>query len=177
MYYQPFNELFPEIAEKETRVLISVNHPNLPPDEYALIESYCNEPGCDCRRVFLNVASSRRQKIEAVITFGWENEDFYTEWLGFDDPNVLNELKGPALNTASPQSELAPALLREVTQILQIDGNYVERLKRHYRLFKDAVDNEAIESEEEDSWPPEKIGRNEPCPCGSGKKYKHCCGK
>ena len=23
----------------------------------------------------------------------------------------------------------------------------------------------------------EKIGRNEPCPCGSGKKYKKCCGK
>ena len=23
----------------------------------------------------------------------------------------------------------------------------------------------------------EKIGRNDPCPCGSGKKYKHCCGK
>jgi len=23
--------------------------------------------------------------------------------------------------------------------------------------------------------PSEKIGRNEPCPCGSGKKYKHCC--
>ena len=22
-----------------------------------------------------------------------------------------------------------------------------------------------------------KIGRNEPCPCGSGKKYKNCCGK
>ena len=24
---------------------------------------------------------------------------------------------------------------------------------------------------------PPKIGRNQPCPCGSGKKYKHCCGK
>jgi preprotein translocase subunit SecA len=23
----------------------------------------------------------------------------------------------------------------------------------------------------------EKIGRNDPCPCGSGKKYKRCCGK
>ena len=22
-----------------------------------------------------------------------------------------------------------------------------------------------------------KVGRNQPCPCGSGKKYKHCCGK
>lgn len=24
---------------------------------------------------------------------------------------------------------------------------------------------------------PPKIGRNDPCPCGSGKKYKQCCGK
>lgn len=23
----------------------------------------------------------------------------------------------------------------------------------------------------------DKVGRNEPCPCGSGEKYKHCCGK
>ncbi|MBA7704888.1 Protein translocase subunit SecA [subsurface metagenome] len=22
-----------------------------------------------------------------------------------------------------------------------------------------------------------RVGRNAPCPCGSGKKYKHCCGK
>jgi preprotein translocase subunit SecA len=22
-----------------------------------------------------------------------------------------------------------------------------------------------------------KVGRNDPCPCGSGKKYKHCHGK
>jgi len=22
-----------------------------------------------------------------------------------------------------------------------------------------------------------KVGRNEPCPCGSGKKYKKCCGQ
>lgn len=24
---------------------------------------------------------------------------------------------------------------------------------------------------------PKKIGRNDPCPCGSGKKYKKCCGR
>ncbi|MDR2210380.1 MAG: DnaJ domain-containing protein [Spirochaetaceae bacterium] len=38
--------------------------------------------------------------------------------------------------------------------------------------------------EEPDSAPPSetvrrsqpKVGRNDPCPCGSGKKYKHCCG-
>jgi preprotein translocase subunit SecA len=25
--------------------------------------------------------------------------------------------------------------------------------------------------------PEVKVGRNDPCPCGSGKKYKKCCGK
>lgn len=25
--------------------------------------------------------------------------------------------------------------------------------------------------------PKKKIGRNDPCPCGSGKKYKKCCGR
>jgi preprotein translocase subunit SecA len=24
---------------------------------------------------------------------------------------------------------------------------------------------------------PEKVGRNDPCPCGSGKKFKNCCGR
>jgi hypothetical protein len=24
--------------------------------------------------------------------------------------------------------------------------------------------------------PPAKVGRNDPCPCGSGRKYKNCCG-
>jgi hypothetical protein len=23
---------------------------------------------------------------------------------------------------------------------------------------------------------PERVGRNQPCPCGSGKKFKKCCG-
>ena len=35
----------------------------------------------------------------------------------------------------------------------------------------DFVRDKPIEREEP------KIGRNDPCPCGSGKKYKKCCGK
>jgi preprotein translocase subunit SecA len=33
------------------------------------------------------------------------------------------------------------------------------------------VDKEAVMSSDK------KIARNDPCPCGSGKKYKQCCGK
>lgn len=42
------------------------------------------------------------------------------------------------------------------------------------------VDKLSSPSDKEDKSPTVKektIGRNEPCPCGSGKKFKHCCGK
>ena len=29
----------------------------------------------------------------------------------------------------------------------------------------------------EEETPMPKVGRNDPCPCGSGKKFKKCCGK
>ena len=38
-------------------------------------------------------------------------------------------------------------------------------------LDQDTVRKETVKNEEP------KVGRNDPCPCGSGKKYKQCCGK
>ena len=40
----------------------------------------------------------------------------------------------------------------------------------------DELDEEDLEPQEPYRAPP-KVGRNAPCPCGSGKKYKKCCGK
>ena len=42
-----------------------------------------------------------------------------------------------------------------------------EELKK---LYKEQKESTTIRKEK-------KIGRNDPCPCGSGKKYKKCCGK
>ena len=39
-------------------------------------------------------------------------------------------------------------------------------------------DEEIWKDEERLSQPAaQRVGRNDPCPCGSGRKYKHCCGK
>jgi preprotein translocase subunit SecA len=35
----------------------------------------------------------------------------------------------------------------------------------------------AISKKQKEKVGGKKIGRNDPCPCGSGKKYKHCCGR
>jgi preprotein translocase subunit SecA len=47
-----------------------------------------------------------------------------------------------------------------------------ETLARHGITPKPAV---ARNPADPSSWG--KVGRNEPCPCGSGKKYKHCHGR
>ena len=38
------------------------------------------------------------------------------------------------------------------------------------KLYKEQKESTTIRKEK-------KIGRNDPCPCGSGKKYKKCCGR
>jgi uncharacterized protein YecA (UPF0149 family) len=50
-------------------------------------------------------------------------------------------------------------------------------LTNAYKYFrkKDQEDDLGVNAPESQRGIP-KIGRNDPCPCGSGKKYKKCCG-
>jgi HEAT repeat protein len=43
-------------------------------------------------------------------------------------------------------------------------------------VFAETEWGDEDEKEEEPVKPSPKVGRNDPCPCGSGKKYKKCCG-
>lgn len=138
-----------------------------------MLELYCKNPECDCRRVIFHVISEREEKIVAVISFGWESEEFYKKWIEIDDESMIKELKGPTLNSASRQSEYAPELLELVRTVILTDINYVDRLKGHYKMFKEKIREES--SLEDEFLQRYKPGRNDPCPCGSGKKYKKCC--
>ncbi|GBD96738.1 MAG TPA: hypothetical protein ENG83_14620 [Nitrospirae bacterium] len=172
MPYIPFHSKFPDIAENETRSLIVLADPDLPDDRYIFTEAYCDENNCDCRRVFFNVFSDKTKKLLAVITFGWEKREYYIEWMGNNDPNVIDTLAGLGLNLASSQSDLAPFLLKKIDLVLKNDKNYVNRLKNHYKIFKKHVEKNV---KKEKIYPGLKVGRNDLCPCGSGKKYKTCC--
>ena len=103
---------------------------------------FCDEPGCDCRRVMFYVVSRGRSGPIAVVAYGWESVDFYARWLKSDDPRVLAELMGPVLNMGSHQSNLAPAILGFVRDRLLQDAAYVQRVKRHYEMFRKKIDCE-----------------------------------
>ena len=57
----------------------------------------------------------------------------------------------------------------------------VEQLARAEATHENASVTEASAGQTEPERPmpavSQKVGRNEPCPCGSGKKYKQCCGR
>ena len=73
------------------------------------------------------------------------------------------ELERQRLEELAPQmrfehQEAAAAIAEEVTGITEVVN---EPVVNHEPVVREGP----------------KIGRNEPCPCGSGKKYKQCCGK
>jgi SWIM/SEC-C metal-binding protein len=86
--------------------------------------------------------------------------------------------------TAKLGTEKRPAIVRVQTE---------ERMKEVAAIFdengwkftiglepdkpEDITDLEILLNPTETRRVEKKIGRNEPCPCGSGKKYKKCCGR
>ena len=141
----PFMERFPEVGARETRSVTVPQRQDLPEGEYGFVELYCNQPGCDCRRVMIDVLRPETgwSKVWATISYGWESLDFYRKWgEGNSDPI---DLKGPYLDPLNSQTKYSSALLNLFRFLLQ-SPDYVERLRRHYQMFRGSVDREGSRS-------------------------------
>lgn len=168
-----FHSKFPLLAARETRSAFITGRNDLPDGYYGFIEFYCDEADCDCRRVMFTVISTEfLGEILATINFGWETVEFYTQWSG--DRKNANSMVGASLAMISPQSRWAPKLL-ELCQFILRDSSYVERLQQHYRMFKDMIPQ--VPDLADVPIVTTKQNRNQSCSCGSGRKYKYCCGK
>ncbi|HGJ5875581.1 MAG TPA: preprotein translocase subunit SecA [Arsenophonus sp.] len=88
--------------------------------------------------------------------------------------NMLETLKYEVISTLSKVEVRVP---EEVAILDQQRREEAERLMRKQH-FSHKIENETLMSKTEAQIATQghKIGRNEPCPCGSGKKYKHCHG-
>lgn len=53
----------------------------------------------------------------------------------------------------------------------------IEKKPERERVAKETATNQDTTTKKEPIKKEKKIGRNDPCPCGSGKKYKNCCGR
>jgi len=172
----PFDSVFPEIAKDEMRIIHAFHHDKLPPGTYLFRELYCHEPACDCRRVLLQMYWVERRRVVATINYAFEPSKPPFD----DEPQIF-------LDPLNPQSDVSGVLFDMFKEMITNDRAYRDRLVRHYDLWKDVVDDPKhpahpkVRTAEHDdpffrpAFPRQKIGRNDPCPCGSGKKYKRCC--
>ena len=75
--------------------------------------------------------------------------------------------------------ELFDSMLQKIDKDITI---FLLKAEIRHNVERKAVSKKQITNESDDTAKrtpkkSKKIGRNDPCPCGSGKKYKNCCGK
>ncbi|MEX6224185.1 preprotein translocase subunit SecA [Providencia hangzhouensis] len=89
--------------------------------------------------------------------------------------NMLEALKYEVISTLSKVQVRLP---EEVEALEQQRREEAERLAKKQQLSHEAGSESLMtETEAKIATQGHKIGRNDPCPCGSGKKYKHCHGR
>ena len=65
----------------------------------------------------------------------------------------------------------------EAAEVAAFFGSFSEEYRREKaRLARRAEQPVAWDAPQPATNPHRGVGRNDPCPCGSGKKYKKCCG-
>lgn len=89
------------------------------------------------------------------------------EWLGLE----IGEVEGGGENDAEGMVEFAATYALDGHTLTHRERSRFRRVDGAWRY----VDGEMVSPPNVRKGP--KVGRNDPCPCGSGKKYKKCCGK
>jgi len=96
---------------------------------------------------------------DPLVEYKKESFNLFTELISDIKFNTIKTLHVIRFRVEDPEEEA-----KRVAQQMEIERKIAEAA-RQFNLY-----NEEQESEK-------KVSRNDPCPCGSGKKYKQCCGK
>lgn len=120
---------------------------------YEVAEYYCVMPDCDCGRVTLSIGKAGEEEDVLVGTV------------------VLEKDAGPAFElhdgTREQLEQVWAAYQKRYPAWRERQAAREPRMKEFGKLL--------VAYHEQMSRP--KVGPNDPCPCGSGKKYKKCCWK
>jgi curved DNA-binding protein CbpA len=125
------------------------------------------------------------QDLFTILNSDFDDEEDELELLAMEynilDNKSVYDPQIRRLKTEFPELyALHGSFFNEVLRTRDPDKLLYQRAKKYKRLKRKSG---VPDAEEPESAPPEtvrraqpKVGRNDPCPCGSGKKYKHCCG-
>jgi SEC-C motif domain protein len=115
--------------------------------------------------ILLTVVPDQRKKVDRTTVEQWST---HSTWKQFE---ILSKSNGEANDSEGYVEFVARYAFGEVAQEHREKSHFVKKDGRWY--FDPA------RSKQPGLEPAHKVdvGRNDPCPCGSGQKYKKCCGK
>ncbi|MBE9521486.1 MAG: preprotein translocase subunit SecA [Proteobacteria bacterium] len=102
---------------------------------------------------------------------------------GYGQKNPLQEYKKEGFEMFSAMIEtirektLSTLFMIKIASEDDVDREALEKRKRQQSEMRMSRGRDAEQAQQPLKREGEKIGRNSPCPCGSGKKYKKCCGR
>ena len=117
-------------------------------------QSNCPVPDCDCGEVVVD--------FEALLPRGAPSPG-----------NIVMHSSGAA--RIEPHKHGRHRLEQLWAAFQQRHPHHVARFAGRYATIK-SIGARFVGPEKADASPKAKVGRNDPCPCGSGRKYKKCCG-
>ena len=136
------------------------------------VQEYCNSEH------FRFVDDALKPHAEALLSF-WSAQ--IEESVGEEMSVSLRAVA--RLDLPADVRRATPALLREFFAYLDTTGKFPDSVD--WAAAVDAGEREFLDIFRTDGSVRGEtvrkrfaaVGRNDPCPCGSGKKYKHCCGR
>jgi hypothetical protein len=132
-------------------------------DEWDVLDQYCVNPGCECGDAYMTFYKIRDDRSVQEVDFVVQLDLTTGSAKNPEGSGPLSEFRRRALTAF--QEELGDWRL-ELTRRREI----LRKIARNHLVAErePAAVGAAIRSA--------KVGRNDPCPCGSGRKYKRCCG-
>ena len=141
----------------------------------------------------LTIENTKRAIAESYYALGDAKkcDQLYKDWLN-EDPNwgwgyiAWSDCYGFGTNKIAPDQikareiikiALTKPTIRDKADVLMRAIEIYEELGQKEEANKLKEEKRRLEKPLITPAVQPKIGRNEPCPCGSGKKYKRCCGK
>jgi len=162
-----YDEIFPLVQE------ITINFKE---KTYIINDNFCVSSSCDCQSTLLELFDEE----------DLEKNDFTSRYVIYYNYETGVMEKGPRTKgTPSIINEIIGSMLQEIPGIDTLLRNRHVALRRIYDNYiarKNSAENNISKYNnqtnqiEKNNTVVIKTGRNAPCPCGSGKKYKKCCG-
>jgi hypothetical protein len=156
---------------------ITISHPETGEDIFGFIGSIFTDEKEDI--------DTRQSAGNVLLDF--KREEYKESLLLFANKEKESKEKNVFYNASFFESDVIEALTTETKDLWLYTSEWLdfyaeENIRKRQERWRKEAKAQSQKEEEKDSvsipfvHTTPKVGRNEPCPCGSGKKYKKCCG-